>query len=208
MSSTFKGSPGGEAFTSECINERILSIIKLAVRGYEEKALEGNTGIAENDLDTVITSATGTPLHLEGCHLITTNQFRVKIGVILIIGGDNRSFNYTALQYTINFIRILQTWNRDKILEVPKLKLFENLELAPVVYETLPTTEGELRAAIFVFAIIATIAYKDPTLNIAASERGNEDSCKKAGDICAENFWVRLRFQNPDERPTAADNLL
>ncbi|RIA81356.1 hypothetical protein C1645_837138 [Glomus cerebriforme] len=379
MNLIFKGRPGGEGFTSDCINKHILDIIILAQRFVlgcsnieidrnraihsdsntsgkkkqldrpdvtiyynrvlvmfgEEKALEGDIGIAEGDLDNYFSY--WNPLAFGRLPLVmafvaagerlqfyyyyydksSNKPKRVEIGDILLIGGDNRSFNYMALQRTINFIRILQTWNRDKILDIPKLKLFEvkirandgavaifpqkihkrvkiksskeaefykgfydnvfpklggqykqikfsltrtsmHLELAPVGYTTFPTTENELRAAILDvlktvkilhingvvhrdirwenivrlmdnnwmlidFEEAALIGDIRPTLNIAAPEHRNEDTCKKAGDIwlignliddqrihiylseSAKNFRDRLMFQDPNERPTATD---
>ncbi|CAG8557407.1 2299_t:CDS:2 [Funneliformis mosseae] len=50
---------------------------------------------------------------------------RVKIGDIIDLGTTNRLNNYKALQYIINFVRIVQTWNCEQYLQVPKIKLFE-----------------------------------------------------------------------------------
>ncbi|SRR6266542_2484306 len=50
---------------------------------------------------------------------------RVRIGSIINLGTSNRLNNYKALQYTINAIRIIQTWNCNHYIQIPKIKLYD-----------------------------------------------------------------------------------
>ncbi|KAG9292596.1 hypothetical protein G9A89_006967 [Geosiphon pyriformis] len=53
---------------------------------------------------------------------------REAIGERLMLESVNRGFNYRALQYTINFIRVLQTLSQDQYIEASILKLFDEVK--------------------------------------------------------------------------------
>jgi hypothetical protein len=50
---------------------------------------------------------------------------RGRIGNTIDLGTSNRLNNYKALQYTINSIRIIQTWDHKKYIQIPKIKLID-----------------------------------------------------------------------------------
>ena len=53
---------------------------------------------------------------------------REKVAELLALGTQNRINNYKVLQYTINFIRIIQTLAQNQCINVPKLKLFVEIQ--------------------------------------------------------------------------------
>ncbi|CAB4475977.1 unnamed protein product [Rhizophagus irregularis] len=50
---------------------------------------------------------------------------RVRIGNTINLGTSNRMNNFKALQYTINAIRIIRTWDHKQYIQHPKIKLYK-----------------------------------------------------------------------------------
>ncbi|PKY55122.1 hypothetical protein RhiirA4_474379 [Rhizophagus irregularis] len=160
----------------------------------EEKALSNDLRVAENDLDGYFSywnplafgrlplvmafAAAGTKLQFY-CIIWSTNQNVWK----LVISYQSEviidhiiiwhfSIPSTKTNTTINFIRMLRTWDRDGYLQTPRIlqllygtvfpklggkyvlfdyspsKYSMSLELGPVGYTTIPQTENELKNAI------------------------------------------------------------
>ncbi|CAI2180195.1 3388_t:CDS:2 [Funneliformis geosporum] len=70
-------------------------------------------------------AAAGTTLQFYYYYPGNDKPERVKIGNIIDLGTTNKLNNYKALQNTINFVRIIKTWNCKQYLQVPKIKLYE-----------------------------------------------------------------------------------
>ncbi len=49
----------------------------------------------------------------------------MRIGSTINLGTSKRLNNYKTLQYTINAIRIIQTWNCNYYIQIPKIKLYD-----------------------------------------------------------------------------------
>ncbi|CAG8783458.1 1487_t:CDS:1, partial [Rhizophagus irregularis] len=53
---------------------------------------------------------------------------RVRIGNTINLGTTNRMNNFKALQYTINAIRIIRTWDLKQYIRHPEIKLYEVIQ--------------------------------------------------------------------------------
>jgi len=198
MGKSFIEQVGGEALTSDTINDHIMDVIglvqeyalgcsnldwnrnkaiKLGTTTTEEKRVRPDVTIyynrvlvmmgeekdvkyrledAEKDLDeyfdfwnplafgrlpfVMAFAAAGTKLQFYYYvnNNINNKPVRKKIGTLIALGTQNRLYNYMALQYTINFIRILQTLNDYQYLQTPKLKLFDVIQRTHGIITLLP----------------------------------------------------------------------
>ncbi|CAB5384955.1 unnamed protein product [Rhizophagus irregularis] len=111
----------------------------------EEKDLDGRLEAAEKQLDgyfdfwnplafgklPFVMAFVAAGIKLQFYYYYPNNNnvpVRVRIGNTINLGTTNRMNNFKALQYTINAIRIIRTWDLKQYIRHPEIKLYEVIQ--------------------------------------------------------------------------------